>query len=276
MTNLAQLQQLFTIYQTPPFPADSIPVTVDGQVVAIANTGLTNRERALVATLQPAPAPTAPWPRFLLGQGPAPSSDPVRLIHFTTTIAQTGGDPETWLEAFTSLFAGPVSGFFATTNRGAIVEPAGELLIDRSDLAGMLDTLDGDFDTSTRAYIGRSWPTDADLPAMYAEEVQLAAGNTARISTLQESALAYYTQAARRHSRILLALRRLLRGSTSDMAPVITALYHNQGNLTATAKALYLHRNTLQYRIEKFQQRTGFALKNMDDLVLCYLLLQGE
>lgn len=118
--------------------------------------------------------------------------------------------------------------FFATTNRGAIVEPAGELLIDRSDLAGMLDTLDGDFDTSTRAYIGRSWPTDADLPAMYAEEVQLAAGNTARISTLQESALAYYTQEARRHSRILLALRRLLRGSTSDMAPVITALYHNQ------------------------------------------------
>ena len=43
--------------------------------------------------------------------------------------------------------------------------------------------------------------------------------------------------------------------------------------MTLAAKKLYVHRNTLQYQVEKFEKSSGLNLKNMDDLVLCYLVV---
>lgn len=58
-----------------------------------------------------------------------------------------------------------------------------------------------------------------------------------------------------------------------DMALIISALWKHQGNISSTAKELFMHRNTLQYRIDKFYDQTNLSLKNMDDLVLAYLLV---
>lgn len=275
MGNLAQLQQYFTVYQTPPFPAGSQPLTVAGKQVAIATADLSDRELALLAAFTAPATPQSPWAQFLLGHGQAPSVAPVRLIHFATTITSAGADADTWLAAFISLFASSPSGFFLTADTGILVEPANALTISRDDLAGMLDTLDGDFDTNTRAYLGHVWPVSPALPALAAEEGELAATTVTRVASLQDAGLPFYTQAARASSPILTALRQRLE-AVGDMAPVIASLYAHQGNQSATAKALYLHRNTLQYRLDKFQQHTGFNLKNMDDLVLCQLLLQGD
>ncbi|NRE28611.1 Fis family transcriptional regulator, partial [Enterococcus faecalis] len=52
------------------------------------------------------------------------------------------------------------------------------------------------------------------------------------------------------------------------------ALWKNQGNISSTAKDLFMHRNTLHYRLEKFFEQTGLSLKKMDDLIFCYLLLR--
>lgn len=44
--------------------------------------------------------------------------------------------------------------------------------------------------------------------------------------------------------------RRLLNKDT-DIQPIISALWKNQGNISSTAKDLFMHRNTLHYRLEK-------------------------
>ena len=36
------------------------------------------------------------------------------------------------------------------------------------------------------------------------------------------------------------------------------------------AQQLYLHRNSLQYKIDKWEELTGLQLKNLTDLALCY------
>ncbi|WP_227869161.1 helix-turn-helix domain-containing protein [Tetragenococcus halophilus] len=46
-----------------------------------------------------------------------------------------------------------------------------------------------------------------------------------------------------------------------------------QGNISSAAKELFMHRNTLQYKVDKFQEQTKTNLKKMDDLFLCYLLI---
>ncbi len=55
----------------------------------------------------------------------------------------------------------------------------------------------------------------------------------------------------------------------NEMRNTIKALFNNQLNLADTAKELYIHRNTLIYRIDKFQKITGLDLRNFDDAIIC-------
>nr|WP_223156077.1 helix-turn-helix domain-containing protein [Desemzia sp. C1] len=58
----------------------------------------------------------------------------------------------------------------------------------------------------------------------------------------------------------------------AEFKELILAMWKSQGNISVAAKSLYIHRNTLQYRIDRFHQASGLSLRNMDDLLLCYLL----
>lgn len=53
---------------------------------------------------------------------------------------------------------------------------------------------------------------------------------------------------------------------------LIDKIYHYNGNLSQTAESLYIHRNTLVYRIDKFKQLTGLDLTQYSDLFVAYLL----
>lgn len=55
----------------------------------------------------------------------------------------------------------------------------------------------------------------------------------------------------------------------NEMRNTIKALFNNQLNLAETAKELYIHRNTLIYRIDKFQKITGLDLRSFDDAIIC-------
>ena len=55
----------------------------------------------------------------------------------------------------------------------------------------------------------------------------------------------------------------------NEMKNTITTLFENELNIADTAKALFIHRNTLVYRLEKFQKQTGLDLKRFDDAVIC-------
>jgi hypothetical protein len=46
-------------------------------------------------------------------------------------------------------------------------------------------------------------------------------------------------------------------------------------NTSEAAKALYLHRNTLINRLDKFYRVTGFDLKKFEDAAIIYLLIKG-
>jgi DNA-binding PucR family transcriptional regulator len=45
-------------------------------------------------------------------------------------------------------------------------------------------------------------------------------------------------------------------------------------NTSEAAKALYLHRNTLINRLDKFYRVTGFDLKKFEDAAIIYLLIK--
>ena len=54
----------------------------------------------------------------------------------------------------------------------------------------------------------------------------------------------------------------------------LQAWFHHNVQPLATSKALFIHRNTLEYRLNRISELTGLELGNFDDRLLLYLALQ--
>ena len=46
---------------------------------------------------------------------------------------------------------------------------------------------------------------------------------------------------------------------------IVNGFFENNLNISETARKLYLHRNTLTYRLEKIEKLTGLNVKNFED-----------
>ncbi|NLE45870.1 MAG: hypothetical protein GX620_14200 [Chloroflexi bacterium] len=51
----------------------------------------------------------------------------------------------------------------------------------------------------------------------------------------------------------------------TELVPTLEAYFAHQGNVSQTAESLFLHRNSLLYRLERINQITGLDLANADD-----------
>jgi carbohydrate diacid regulator len=83
------------------------------------------------------------------------------------------------------------------------------------------------------------------------------------------------------HVNHCLAFKRLKEKVTNkidrkyDMKNTIKSLLDNNLNVTSTAKTLFIHRNTLVYRLEKLKELTGLCPSQfLNHAILCKLLLQ--
>ena len=58
-----------------------------------------------------------------------------------------------------------------------------------------------------------------------------------------------------------------------EMVHTIETFFDNSLNLSETARKLYIHRNTLVYRLEKVQHAIGLDLRNFDDAVTFKMMM---
>ena len=56
----------------------------------------------------------------------------------------------------------------------------------------------------------------------------------------------------------------------------IRAFFQNDLNVSTTARQLFIHRNTLLYRIEKIRKATGLDLRKFDDAVIFRMLMYSD
>ena len=61
-----------------------------------------------------------------------------------------------------------------------------------------------------------------------------------------------------------------------DELKMINSYYDRNLSLAETARDLYIHRNTLTYRIEKLQKKTGLDIRNFDDAVTLKIALMVD
>ena len=53
----------------------------------------------------------------------------------------------------------------------------------------------------------------------------------------------------------------------------VNKFFENNLNVSETSRQLYIHRNTLVYRLDKLQKMTGLDLRNFDDAIIFKITL---
>lgn len=272
--NGAELKKVFPEATTKPDDTqDYLPLKIDGQTWFVAKNNLSKRELFLLKSLSIGQSSVArsytPWQNYLINQQNQPLIRAnLRFIYF-----RVGGlIPERkneWMELILSFFSSETSSFW--DNRSSLIIIDEECTLTQNDIIGIVTAIDGDFETKTEVLIGLVWNKTDDLPKVFKEERLMGANfkDLKKVLTVPEIALQFYLARSTKNSIILQTYRKKLASSSE----LITSLYKVGGNVTQASKNMYIHRNTLEYRIDKLQDRTNLNLRKMDDLVFSYLII---
>ncbi|MGT2934550.1 helix-turn-helix domain-containing protein [Streptococcus castoreus] len=145
-------------------------------------------------------------------------------------------------------------------------------------LKQLLPTIESDFGLALTIFIGNTWDklTGSVLRDYFEEEnrllnTYLTQKSTGNLLTFPE--LMLWSLVSHQPLPTLTQHFSQLLINQKEVADLVQALWQAHGNLVQTAQRLYIHRNSLQYKIDKFAQQSGLYLKNLDDLAFAYLLL---
>lgn len=278
--NPSFLTQLFSHAYLAEQPQDaaqtlSIPIDTGGYAI-VPLSSLTPREKTLLQALNhlklPATDARDPWVDYLWHNGPQPHwpYDSIQCVQISFSQIGDEFDATLWGEVLQQSLPIAVSHHWVHDNYVLLLLHNPNHLTLVADLDALFQTLDDDFGSNTQLFLGYSWPIDTFHPSLFQEECQQFA-HPAQQKILQtcDIALAWYSRASRATSPVLAHLRTLLEPDRD----LILAMWHTQGTISQAAQQLYLHRNSLQYRLERFQEHTGLSLKDMNSLALCYLAL---
>lgn len=67
---------------------------------------------------------------------------------------------------------------------------------------------------------------------------------------------------------------KVLKDLDEDERELLRSFYRNDMSLKSTSEELFIHKNTLQYRLEKIYQKTGFNPRSFNEAVVFYLALR--
>ncbi|GEQ49679.1 helix-turn-helix domain-containing protein [Tetragenococcus koreensis] len=281
-----KLQEIYptsSIHAFPTVDTDYLSIAVAHGFLWIPQKNLSPTEKKLlqaIAITNPATIPTAgkerPWYAALFSDTSAPADEGAfRLIQIKCHALEKN-DLAALHEEMSTILPHTVDLFFLSESYGIIVESFSEDALTTEELEGLFLALDSDFNSYTRLFSGAFHSFEANFTQLLFEEEQLflylLEHDTQTKSFDMGTAIIPFFAI---HDVTKSYLMRTLFAEWFDaeLEQIICTLWQTQGNISSAAKELFMHRNTLQYKVDKFQQRSNTNLKKMDDLFLCYLLV---
>ena len=261
---------------------DMITVPYKKSWLQIPKADLTERELAFLQLLLEEEAwqeKKSPWASFLLGDSQV---QPEQYLTYQFLHIQHSQDlSQDLLQLLGDLLMGQVALIQTERNRTALLlveDQGGDFLL---LLRELLATIESDFGLSLEVFLGNSWSQldSESLPSIFQAEMALftdfiAGHSSEKVQSFSKIML--WALSNNRGGGIFKEKLKSYLSQQSEMVDVIHALWESHGNQVQAAQMLYLHRNSLQYKMDKFQRLSGLNLKKLDDLALCYwLLLEG-
>jgi len=263
----------------PPAGYVAIPLQAH-QWLLLKEEELTEREKQLISLLggEEEVAPN-PWYQYLIdGKGEAPQVIKKMQLVYCHISHSTAEGMASWLEMMQTLLP----------NFRATLQLSGQdyvLILDQDQSLPVADILkdtvsamEYDFNIRLSILVGQVWTESKEgkvAPVIRAEQAVFRAWIREGHQGVYRFSQLYLwgiEQAGLDLTPIKASLHQLIE-SQDQLQDIIVALWENGAVVTKAAQQLYLHRNSLQYKIDKWEELTGLQLKNLTDLALCYHLV---
>lgn len=255
--------------------------------MGIPKTDLGEKELAILQALyelyepeQPVSSPKSKaWYEFLFQRGKMPADEDgalIRFIQFHITGIVERPEFESALKGF---FTEKVVIIWENGSNATVIEKGKhrELSLSERELTSMVETLENDFFIKVRIYFGRQYPFTDQLPACFQEEKEYFASGR---DLLEEDKIFTFERIF--PSYLVFHLPGWLKEKFSgplgasfledpETYTTLKVFLENNLNASLAAKKLYIHRNTLQYRIDKFTENSGIHLKDFYGAVTVFL-----
>jgi sugar diacid utilization regulator len=216
------------------------------------------------------------WQKFLFNNGTIPFgySDSVRIIQFQFHAKKI--DREEISEAMQGFFPEHII-IWQNESYGLLIEEKKEVSVTAEELESISSTFESDFFVKLSFYLGKFQSLSPQFPAYFLLEknVFMNSFNLAtkhNVYTFEKSFPFLLT------SNMPETLKGILQASVleafsedKELMSTIKVFLESNSNASLAAKKLYVHRNTLQYRMDKFMEKTGVQLKDFDTAVMVYL-----
>jgi len=251
---------------------------VEGNKVGIRKSRLHQRERQLLSSiLTPIHTDTfyatekeKSWYEALYQNKDIPIAS-VRFLHFFTNHSIV--EREEFQDALQSMFSFATTTIWETSQAGVLIL---EEDISESILQTALDTLETDFFISLSFFIGRHYTETNGISRLYQWERALFSFLSPYLSKKIihiEHLLPYQLMISLPKEEREKYTNQLLAHISNDKELIdsVRVFFQCNLNVSLAAKQLYLHRNTLQYRIDRFIEKTGINIKTFEGAVAVYM-----
>lgn len=246
----------------------------------ISKNDLTEREQFLLSVLSSQVEEESflqtTWEDYLLGEG---ETIPVAAKTYQFFYLEHSESLTTDLKEFLEgLLVGGCTWIGITKHRTAILLPE-KIDFELSSLFGeVLVAIESDFGLALKGFIGNRWSQldDFQLKQIFNAENNLftsflSGHHTEKMQSF--SKLMLWGMGKQFDNSVLKEQVASYLQLQHEITTIVIALWESQGNQVQAANALFMHRNSLQYKMDKFQRLSGLMLKKLDDLALAYLML---
>lgn len=284
-----KLTELFPSFQL----LSEFPVEQDNQAyifhnaqtdrwIKINKNEVSDREFTLLSSLYKLITPTpsssdsisSKWIPFLLENGPAPVNEEIRVIQLYHQMDEVNGTD--LQEAVTAYFGDSMQLVTLSAQQAVLIEAKSPYVQTVEDFSSFLVALESDFFIGTKLYIGKFHPTSTPFTSQFLTEKDwfmkgISTIRAERIFTMEKVfPFSLIAQISDEMKEII--VREVLQPINYDIELLQTMqqFFESGFNASVTAKNLHVHRNTLQYRLTKFQDLTGISIRNFDGALVAY------
>ena len=192
----------------------------------------------------------------------------VYFLHFTCDETL---DYDLWFESVNP-FINALDGFMVSNSQGVFILNEA-LNMDDPDFYETIELFNNDFMAHIQFYVGFMHQVNENLSSRFEEERILLTKypNQKLISYLSTLYVENELPKIGMYSNLFKSLKESLLVD-SELKDMIQMLWKTSGNISQTANELFIHRNTLIYRMDKVEKTTNLNLKLASDLLIAYLL----
>ncbi|WP_101843397.1 CdaR family transcriptional regulator [Halobacillus sp. Marseille-P3879] len=258
------------------------------EVVGIAAEELNEREYNLLSTfLQPVQnheialtQKDLQWKAFIDGKSESLRllKTPYKIRFVLFTVSDPSLEPDTFREALQAFFPFEMPLIWLNENKGLLIEEFVDVEQEPVSLDSVVEVLMSDFYTKIDFYVSEDIEDLSHAPRHYtwAERCFSLAKKYQLGQVVSFNDVIPYVFVHSLPPEDLYALNRLMLAGVEedrDLLRTIKVFLESGSNASLAAKLLFMHRNSLQYRVDKFVEKTGVDIKQFEQGLVVYLLL---